>query len=80
MGREGRAEVLATLQHALGQTLQLAREMACDPLVGNEARAFLGRLDAIKAEVDLLCVTPRQRPPQRLPDNDEGDLSRRLWN
>ena len=72
-----RAELLATLELALARSLMLARELAADPLVGTEAKGFLGRLECIQAEVTIVASSR----PRRRPHNDEGErwAATRLW-
>jgi hypothetical protein len=58
-GRNGdetlfRGEVLINLRHGRRQTSQLAQQLAADAIVGPEARGLLGRLQAIRAELDAL--------------------------
>lgn len=52
-----RGEMLVQLRHGLRQSSRLAEQLAADTIVGNEARGLLGRLRAIRAEVDALAVT-----------------------
>jgi len=49
-----RGELLAHLRHALRKCSTLAENFAQDPLVGAEARSMLGRLTAIRGELDAL--------------------------
>lgn len=54
---ERRGEMLVTLNHGLRQALRLADQLCDDAIVGNEARGLLGRLQAIRAELDALSTT-----------------------
>jgi hypothetical protein len=52
----GRGEVLVQLRHGIRHSARLAEELAGDAIVGNEARGLLGRLAAIRAELDALAA------------------------
>ena len=66
-----RGEVLVHLRHGIRRSTRLAEELASDAIVGNEALALLGRLNAITAELDRLSFTS---PDPRRPHNDP------FWN
>lgn len=58
-----RGEVLIHLRHGIRRSSRLAEQLAHDAIVGTEALALLGRLNAIGAELDSLCFAgsdPRQ--------------------
>ena len=73
-------ELLATLEDALGATLDLANRLSTDPLVGSEARGLLSRLDCIRAEIDVIAALKDR--PWRFQDNDGPSTApaQRLWN
>ena len=66
-----RGEVLINLRHGIRQSSRLALQLAEDTIVGNEALALLGRLQAIRAEVDALAFS---NPDPRQAQNDP------FWN
>lgn len=51
-----RGEVLAHLRHGLRQSSRLAEQLAGDTNVGSEALGLLGRLQAIRAELDAMAA------------------------
>lgn len=51
-----RGEVLGHLRHGIRQSTRLAEQLAVNPIVGREALGLLGRLEAIRAELDALAV------------------------
>lgn len=69
-GREDtilRGELLVSLRQSLRKCIQLAEMLATEPLTFAEARSLLGRLEAIRGELDDLQVL---RPDLRHADND----------
>ncbi len=66
-----RGTVLITLRRGIRQSSRLARELAADALVGQEALGLLGRLKAIDSELDDIA---RPGPDYRLANNDP------FWN
>ena len=65
------AEVLSCLRQGLRESSRLAEQLVDDAIVGNEARAMLGRLQAIRLELNSLTFA-------------DSDLRRatndRFWN
>lgn len=58
-----RGKVLINLRHGIHQSTRLAEELARDAIVGGEAQGLLGRLRAIRAELDGLSfgrIDPRR--------------------
>lgn len=49
-----RGEVLVQLRHGIRQSSRLAEQLTADFIVGHEARSLLGRLEAIRAELDAM--------------------------
>ncbi|WP_338505093.1 hypothetical protein V6R86_13255 [Sphingomonas kaistensis] len=66
-----RGTVLVTLRQGIRQSSRLARELAGDALIGQEALGLLGRLKAIDSELDDIA---RPDPDFRLANNDP------FWN
>jgi hypothetical protein len=62
-----RGEVLVHLRHGIRQSARLAEQLANDAIVGREALGLLGRLQAIRAELDALAIA---RPDPRRAQND----------
>lgn len=62
-----RGEVLIHLRHGIRRSCRLAEQLATDSIVGSEAQALLGRLNAITAELEGLNLT---RPDPQQPHND----------
>nr|WP_314446476.1 hypothetical protein [uncultured Sphingomonas sp.] len=56
-----RGAVLIHLRHGIRQTSRLAQQLAGDAIVGNEARGLLGRLEAIRAELDAMSFSGADR-------------------
>lgn len=56
-----RGNMLINLQHGVSRSSLLAKRLATDPIVGSEALALLGRLHAIRTELDSLS-TPKIDP------------------
>ena len=58
-----RGEVLINLRHGIRQSSRLAEQLTGDSIVGSEAQGLLGRLQAIRAELDSLAfngIDPRR--------------------
>lgn len=58
-----RGKMLIHLRHGIRQSTRLAEELARDAVVGSEAQGLLGRLRAIRSELDGLAfsnVDPRR--------------------
>jgi hypothetical protein len=63
-----RGEYLVLLRHGIRQSARLAEQLSNDALVGNEARSLLGRLQAIRGELDSLATgAPDHRSAQNDP-------------
>jgi hypothetical protein len=63
-----RAEMLMELRHITRRTLRVAEQLASAGLVGYEVRGLLGRLQAIRAELDAMPISvPELRRPQNDP-------------
>jgi hypothetical protein len=52
-----RGQVLVHLRHGIRETSRLAEQLASDAIVGSEALGLLGRLQAIRAELDASSFT-----------------------
>lgn len=66
-----RGRVLINLSHGIRQSTRLAEQLTGDAIVGSEAQGLLGRLHAIRAELESLAssgIDPRR------PENDP------FWN
>lgn len=50
-----RGEVLINLRQGIRQSTRLAEQLIGDAIVGGEAQGLLGRLHAIRAELDSLA-------------------------
>jgi hypothetical protein len=66
-----RGEVLVHLRHGIRESTRLAEQLVGDAIVGSEAQGLLGRLRAIRAELDVLAL---QTPNARRAINDP------FWN
>ena len=53
-----RGKVLINLRHGLQQSTRSAEQLIGDAIVGSEAQGLLGRLQAIRAELDSLAFSP----------------------
>ena len=62
-----RGETLVVLSHGIRQSSRLAEQLTSDAIVGNEARGLLGRLRAIRVEIDAMASSV---PPLRHVQND----------
>lgn len=63
-----RGALLVQLRHGLRKSSQLAQHLATDPLLESEAHGLLGRLNAIRAEVETLeAAQPRLRHAENDP-------------
>jgi hypothetical protein len=71
-----RGEYLVLLRHGIRQSARLAEQLSHDALVGNEARSLLGRLQAIRGELDSLATGAPIIVPRRTIRS--GDMVRRL--
>lgn len=66
-----RGELLINLRNGLRQSSRLAEQLAKDALIGHEVRALMGRLQAIRTELDSLSAVDAD---QRRAHNDP------FWN
>jgi hypothetical protein len=66
-----RGEVLVHLRHGIRESTRLAEQLIGDAIVGSEVQGLLGRLRAIRAELDILAM---QAPNARRATNDP------FWN
>jgi hypothetical protein len=66
-----RGQVLVHLRRGVRQSARLAEQLAGDAIVGSEALGLLGRLQAIRAELDASSLTG---PDLRRANNDP------FWN
>ncbi|GAA4012381.1 hypothetical protein GCM10022280_07800 [Sphingomonas swuensis] len=73
-----RKMLLATLDHAIGRSTELAQKLAGDPDVGGEARALLGRLDCVRAEVEVIAAVRSRLAVVRT--DEPASPSPRLWH
>ena len=66
------------LRAALQQARCMAEDLTKDPLIGHEARALLGRLEAVGAELDAMqAVRAALKQPRNDPDWSDP---RKLWS
>jgi hypothetical protein len=56
-----RGKALVHLRHGIRQSTQLAEQLAGDAIVGSEAQGLLGRLNAIRAELDSMAFSAVDR-------------------
>lgn len=52
-----KGELLIQLRQGVRRSRQLALELVADPLMGQEAQGLLGRLEAIRHELDRIQAT-----------------------
>lgn len=71
-------QIPMSLRHALQQARFVAEGLSNDPLIGHEARALLGRLEAVGAEVDAMqAVRSALKQPRNDPDWSDP---RKIWS